>query len=83
MKNAHGKMRPIEKPYQTFHGYGPLAGWEWRVLKRYQSPEAERENPYARWMVAVRSPMTFGSWDMGDTYISSIQGAVAGQDFTE
>jgi len=39
------------------------------LLKTYQIPTKERENQYARWFVAVKTPMTYGSYDMGDSYI--------------
>ena len=70
MKNLCGKMRKVNEPYEVWKNDG---GWEWRVLKKYQAPEAEAKNPYARWMVAVKSPMTFGSYDMGDTYVNDIR----------
>jgi hypothetical protein len=78
-KNLHGKSRTVEAPYHII----VQGDWEWRVLKRYQSPDAERANPYARWFVAVKSPLTYGSWEYGDTYISEIPTALAGMDFTE
>ena len=79
MKNAHGKTRDVGNPYHII-----VAGdWEWRVLKRYQSPDGERANPYARWYCAVKSPLTYGSWEYGDTYISEIPTAYAGMDFVE
>jgi hypothetical protein len=76
-KNLHGKTREVSNPYLII----VQGDWEWRVLKRYQSAENETKNPYAVWFCAVQSPNTFGSWDYGDTYISDIPGAVAGQDF--
>jgi len=78
-KNLHAKTRSVDEPYLII----TEGDWEWRVLKRYQSPDAERANPYARWFVAVKSPMTYGSWEMGDSYISEIPTAVAGMDFPE
>jgi len=78
-KNLHGKSRTVENPYHII----VADGWEWRVLKRYQSPDAERANPYARWFVAVKSPLTYGSWEYGDTYIREIPTATAGMDFVE
>ena len=78
-KNLHGKSRTVENPYHII----VADGWEWRVLKRYQSPDAERANPYARWFVAVKSPLTYGSWEMGDTYIREIPTATAGMGFVE
>lgn len=62
-------MRKVNEPYEVWRNG---QGWEWRVLKKYQTPEKEAENPYARWMVAVKSPHTFGGYDMGDTYIRDI-----------
>ena len=70
-KNYCGKMREIDNPYETWtlaH-----AGWTWQVLKKYQTPENESKNPYARWMVAAKSPETHGSWEMGDTYVRDIK----------
>lgn len=75
-KNIHGKKRPVEDPYYSFVD----GEWEWRVLKRYQSPEKEKQNPYARWFCAVKSPHTTG-WEYGDTYITEIPGASPGMDF--
>jgi len=68
-KNECGKTRKLEDPYEIWKND---SGWEWRVLKKYQTPKKERENPYARWMCAVKSPCTFGGWDYGDVYISDI-----------
>ncbi len=57
-KNLCGKTRKVDDPYEIW-----VSGdWEWRVLKKYQTPEKESENPYARWHCAVKSPMTYGSW---------------------
>ena len=69
MKNLCGKMRKVNEPYEVWRNN---VGWEWRVLKKYQSEEQEKKNPYARWMVACKSPMTGGTYDMGDTYIRDI-----------
>lgn len=67
-KNECGKTRKVDDPYEIW-----VAGdWEWRVLKKYQTPEKESENPYARWHCAVKSPMTYGSWEYGDTYVKDI-----------
>ena len=68
MKNLFGKSRPKENPYATYK----LGDWEWRVLKTYQRKDKEDTNQYSRWFVAVRTPMTHGGWDMGDTYINDI-----------
>ena len=47
--------------------------WIHYVLKKYQSPEAEEKNEYARWFCAVSSPMTFGSLDLGDVYAAEVK----------
>ncbi len=69
-KNICGKVRKVNEPYVVYRN--ERAGWEWRVLKKYQSPEGEKGNPYARWFCAVKSPMTYGSYDMGDVYVSEV-----------
>ena len=68
VKNLFGKSRKVEDPYATYK----LGSWEWRVLKTYQRKDKEDTNQYSRWFVAVRTPMTYGSWEMGDTYIKDI-----------
>jgi len=73
-KNECGKTRDVENPYEVWVGSGPLEGWEWRVLKKWQSPDKECNNPYARWFCAVKSPMTYGSWEYGDTYVKDVVG---------
>lgn len=72
MKNLCGKMRKIENPYEIWQGFDSLEGWEWLVLKKYQSPENETKNPYARWFCAVKSPFTYDRYEFGDTYIKDI-----------
>ena len=72
-KNLCNKTRDVDKPYEIWEGVHPLFGKaELRVLKKYQKPSIEAKNEYARWFVAVKSQATFGTWDMGDTYIKDI-----------
>jgi hypothetical protein len=33
----------------------------------------ERDNPYARWFVAAKSPLTYDSWEYGDTYAKEVE----------
>ena len=66
--NPFGKTRKIDDPYAVYRWHG----WEWRVLKTYQRPDKEEDNQYARWFCAVKSPFTFDSFDMGDTYVSDV-----------
>lgn len=68
-KNPCGKTRDVEKPYEVWRN----GDWEWRVLKKYQTPEKEKSNPFARWLVAVKSPFTYGSFELGDTYVKDIK----------
>ena len=68
-KNLLGKGRKTDTPYAIFKGYGPFGETEMRLLKTYQLPAKEKDNQYARWFVAVKSEMTYGSYDMGDSYI--------------
>jgi len=70
-KNLCGKTRPVSNPYEVWECEG--AGWTWKVLKKYQTPSKEIDNPLARWLCAVSSPMTGGSIDMGDTYVTDIK----------
>lgn len=67
--NEKAKTRNVNEPYEV---YTSSDGWEWRVLKHYQTPENEAKNPYARVFCAVKSPMTAPSYDMGDTYLKDI-----------
>jgi hypothetical protein len=83
-KNECGKARKVDNPYEVWKS----GSWYWLVLKKYQSPEKEAANPYARWFCAVYTPMTYGTYneatnkpegscDMGDTYVRDIKGAGA------
>lgn len=69
MKNTCAKTRKVDQPYEIWRN----GDWEWRVLKKYQQPEKEAQNPYARWFCAVKSPMTYGSWEYGDTYVADVK----------
>lgn len=68
-KNLASKTRKIDNPYEIWENN---QGWEWKVLKKYQSPDKEKGNPYARWFCAVKSPFTFGSYEYGDVYVKDI-----------
>jgi hypothetical protein len=71
-KNLLGKSRTMENPYATFEGDGPFGDTTLHLLKTYQKPENELKNQYGRWFVAVKTDHTFGSFDMGDNYISEV-----------
>jgi hypothetical protein len=70
-KNECAKTRPIEAPYEVWQAG---SSWEWRVLKKYQSPEKEEANPYARWFCAVASPFV-DDYEYGDCYVKDITGS--------
>jgi hypothetical protein len=65
--NTMAKMRKVDNPYEV---WANASGWEWRVLKKYQ---VDDDKPYARWMCAVKSPFTGGSFDYGDVYVADIK----------
>jgi len=64
-KNPFGKSRKQDAPYAIYTSH---MGWEWRILKTYKLPDTEVSDIYARWFVAARSPHTYGSFELGDTY---------------
>lgn len=70
-QNPCGKTRKIDNPYEVWKA----GDWEWRVLKKYQSPEKEAQNPYARWFCAVQSPFTMEGWEYGDVSASEVKGS--------
>ena len=69
MKNKCGKTRDVENPYEIWENEG--AGWTWHVLKKYQRPD--KEGPHSRWFCAVKSPYTYGSYEMGDVYAQEVR----------
>lgn len=64
------KKVTAEAPHATF--VDARGGWEWKVLKVYRSAKSDKADEYARWHLAVKSPNTFGQYEMGDTYISEV-----------
>jgi hypothetical protein len=64
-KNPFGKGRKQDAPYAIYTSH---MGWEWRILKTYKQPANEAADRYARWFVAAKSPHTWGSFELGDTY---------------
>ena len=69
-KNLCGKTRPKENPYEIWMSRD---GFEYRVLKKYQSPENEAKNPHARWFLATKSPFTYGTFELGDGYVQDVK----------
>ena len=71
-KNPCGKTVSVDNPYEVWQTRD--GRWTWKVLKKYQSPTKEQKNKLARWFVAVKSPYTYGSWELGDEYTLNITG---------
>jgi hypothetical protein len=79
-KNPYGRTVKPEQAhfvYQSFDG-----SWTWYVLKTYQTPEKEAQNPYARWFCAVSSPFLHPplaggknkvQLEYGDVYVAEIK----------
>lgn len=74
VKNPCAKTVKPEQAYEVWQVKDhPESGgtWTWYVLKKYQTPEREADNPHARWFCFVTSPYTErGDW--GDVYITTI-----------
>lgn len=70
MKNECAKTRPVENPYEIWKSH---SGWTWKVLKKYQNPEKEASNTFARWFCHVTSPF-YPQGEMGDVYVREIKG---------
>jgi hypothetical protein len=67
-KNECAKMRDKKNPYEVWRA----GSWTWKVLKKYQSPEKEAANPYARWFCFVTSPYC-PNGELGDVYVREIK----------
>lgn len=67
MKNECGKTRPVSDPYEVWTN----GNWTWKVLKKYQRPDLEAKNQYARWFCAVTSP--YATDELGDVYVNEIK----------
>lgn len=70
-KNPCAKKVTPETAYEVWASRD--FSWLFYVLKKYQSPEAEEKNQYARWYCATSSPMTYGSLEYGDAYAADIK----------
>lgn len=66
---ASSKRLKADKPIEIWQ----TPTWKWEVFGKYQKPEREAENPYARWFCRVTSPFTYPSYDLGDTYVKDIK----------
>ena len=71
MKNECSKRRTADNPYEVWKSRD--GSWTWKVLKKYQAPDKEASNPFARWFCAVSSPYTHGMEELGDVYVSEVK----------
>ncbi len=69
-KNLCAKTRPKENPYEVWES--PDGSWKWFILRKYQKPELEAKNIYARWFCFVTSPFV-PDGEYGDTYVREIK----------
>lgn len=67
-KNLCGKTVTKDKAYEVWS----RGGWTWYCLKKYQAPQNEDSNPYARWFCLVTSPFV-PEGEMGDVYVRDIK----------
>lgn len=70
MKNPCGKTVTRENAYEVWAT--PNHSWVWYVLKKYQNPEQEAKNEYARWFCDVVTQYC-PDGEMGDVYVSDIK----------
>ena len=68
-KNLCGKTVSRENAYEVWQSYDGT--WTWYVLKKYQGPDKEAKNPYARWHCDVVTPYC-PNGEIGDVYIKDI-----------
>jgi hypothetical protein len=71
MKNLCGKTVKRENAYEVWQTRD--GSWTWYCLRKYQSPDNELKNEYARWFCDVVSPFC-PDGEMGDVYVSDIKG---------
>jgi hypothetical protein len=64
---------PCSKKVTPEHAYEVYSDGEWTyyVLKKYQTPENEAKNLYARWYCMTTSPLT-PQGEYGDAYVSTV-----------
>jgi hypothetical protein len=67
-----------DKPLQIFEN--ERAGWKWKIWKFYKAPgkplqaqiDATLADTYGRAFVGAKSPFTYGSYELGDSYYREI-----------
>ena len=69
--NPCGRVVTRESAYEVWQSAD--RSWTYFVLRKYQAPEREATNPYARWLCNVVSPATSKGGDTGDIYVSEVK----------
>ena len=64
-KNLCAKTVSKENAYEVWQSFD--GSWTWYCLKKYQSPDNEAKNPYARWFCLVVTPIV-PEGELGDAY---------------
>ncbi len=67
-KNECAKTRKQSDPYEVWENFD--GSWTWLVLKKWQIDD---DKLAARWFCAVKSPFTYGSFELGDVYVHEIK----------
>ena len=70
-KNPCSKRVTPEQAHEVWQSFD--GSWTYYVLKKYQSPEKEEKNPYARWYCWVKSPFTSERGEYGDVYVGTVK----------
>ncbi len=69
-KNLCSKTVKRENAYEIWRSAD--GQWTWYVLKKYQNPETEAKNEYARWFCEVVTPFV-PEGEKGDVYVKEIK----------
>ena len=69
-KNPCSKRVTPETAYEVWQSYD--GSWTYFVLKKYQSPEKEAQNPFARWFCMIQSPAA-PRGEYGDVYVAIVK----------
>ncbi len=69
MSNPCAKTVSREKAYEVWQSLD--GSWTWYVRKKWQSPQQEAKNPYARWYCDVVTPIV-PEGETGDVYVREI-----------
>jgi len=74
-ENPSGKLTTDQrlKRHLPIEVWQTQAGdWTWEVYRKYQKPELEDRNPFARWFCLVKSPFV-PEGELGDVYVRDIK----------